>query len=59
MSEVSIKLKQETGSLDMNVATNTAKLTQAPFVIARQKVIEIIHSDQVKGGCRFGEFRGY
>lgn len=43
----------------MNVATNTAKLTQAPFVIARQKVIEIIHSDQVKGGCRFGEFRGY
>lgn len=37
----------------MNIAT---KPTQVPFVIARQKVIEIIRSVEAKGGYRYSGY---
>jgi len=40
----------------MNIATTTAKPTQVPFVITRQKVIEIIRSVEAKGGYRYSGY---
>lgn len=40
----------------MNIAKKTTKPTQVPFVIARQKVIEIIRSVEAKGGYRYSGY---
>lgn len=40
----------------MNIATKAAKRNQVAFVIARQKVIEIIRSVEAKGGYRYSGY---